>query len=90
MANYPRLPFYSTAKNMSAEQVYVELRQFGDMLTYELDTRDNEVDNRPARRVFNVVTITSVGRPQNGDIVFAASAGKFRGYVSGTGWVDFN
>jgi hypothetical protein len=90
MANYPRLPVYRMTSGMSAEELYREIRQFADLLGYELDTRDNQIDNKPASKVLTVVTVASIGRPANGDIVFAASAGKFRGYVSGTGWVDFN
>ena len=90
MANYPRLPAYRMTTNMTAEEVYRELRQFSDLLGYELDTRDAQVDSKPSTNVYTVVTVASIGRPSNGDIVFAASAGKFRGYVSGTGWVDFN
>jgi len=90
MANYPRLPIYNMTRNMSPEELYREIRQFADLLGYELDTRDNQINNRPATKVLTVVTVASIGRPSNGDIVFAASAGKFRGYVSGTGWVDFN
>lgn len=90
MANYPRLPIYNMTRNMSPEELYREIRQFADLLGYELDTRDNQIDNRPTTKVLTVVTVASIGRPSNGDIVFAASAGKFRGYVSGTGWVDFN
>lgn len=90
MANYPRLPSYRMTNNMTAEEVYRELRQFSDLLGYELDTRDAQVDNKPSTNVYTVVTVASIGRPSSGDIVFSASAGKFRGYVSGTGWVDFN
>lgn len=90
MANYPRLPSYQMTNNMTAEEVYRELRQFSDLLGYELDTRDNQVDSRPTTKVYTVVTVGEIGRPNNGDIAFSSSASKFRGYVSGTGWVDFN
>ena len=90
MANYPRLPIYNMTRGMTPEELYREIRQFADLLSYELDTRDSQIDGRPATKVLTVVTVASIGRPANGDIVFAASAGKFRGYVSGTGWVDFN
>mgnify|MGYP003652832252 FL=1 len=50
----------------------------------------NELNTRPASNILTVVTVASIGRPSNGNVVFSASAGKFRGFVSGTGWVDFN
>lgn len=90
MANYPKLPNYALAKNMDAQTVYTELQRFADSLTYELDTRDAEVNAKPSTKVFTVVTVASIGRPRDGSIAYSASAGKFRGYVSGTGWVDFN
>ena len=40
-----------------------------------------------------VVTITDIGRPRKGDIAYAASAGKFKGYVSTTAtqaWENLN
>ena len=90
MAEYPRLPAYRLTKNFSAEELYREIRQYADALAFELDIRDTQVNNKPATKVLTVVTVASIGRPSNGDVVFAASAGKFRGFVSGTGWVDFN
>lgn len=78
MANYPR---YAGLENIEF---------WANELTRELDTRDRVVDARPATRIYTVVSVSEIGRPASGDIAFAASAGKFRGYVSGTGWVDFN
>jgi len=78
MANYPK---YTGIDRLDF---------WANELTRELDTRDRNVDNRPATRIYTVVSVSEIGRPLSGDIAFAASAGKFRGYVSGTGWVDFN
>lgn len=78
MANYPK---YTGIERIDF---------WANELTRELDTRDRDVDNRPATRIYTVVSVSEIGRPLSGDIAFAASAGKFRGYVSGTGWVDFN
>ena len=57
MANYPRLPAYRMTTNMTAEEVYRELRQFSDLLGYELDTRDAQVDSKPSTNVYTVVVI---------------------------------
>lgn len=90
MANYPKLPSYDMARNMSAQDVYTEIRQYTDLLGFELDTRDAQVDARPATKVYSVVTVTEIGRPQPGDIAFSLGEEKFKGYVSSTGWVDLN
>ncbi len=58
MANYPKLPSYDMARNMSAQDVYTEIRQYTDLLGFELDTRDAQVDARPATKVYSVVTVT--------------------------------
>ena len=78
MANYPK---YNSGANLTF---------WANELTRELDLRDRQVDARPATKIYSVVSVSEIGRPASGDIAFAASAGKFRGYVSGTGWVDFN
>lgn len=90
MANYPQLPLYSTARNLTVEDLYRDLRQVVDLLAYELNTRDAEVDGRPATKVYSVVTVTDIGRPSPGDIAFSLDEEKFKGYVSSTGWVDLN
>lgn len=90
MVNYPKLPNYSMAKNMDAAQVYTELQQYTDTLTFELDVRDEQVNNAPATKVYSVVTVTEIGRPNPGDIAFSLDEEKFKGYVSSTGWVNLN
>jgi hypothetical protein len=90
MPNYPKLPNYSMAKTMDAVQVYTELQQYTDTLTFELDVRDEEINSRPATKVYSVVTVTEIGRPSPGDIAFSLGEEKFKGYVSSTGWVDLN
>ena len=71
---YPNLPDYSELRPEELQRFYRELLVYTDELKFLLETRDNELDTRPS----------------NGNVVFSASAGKFRGFVSGTGWVDFN
>jgi|TARA_R110000824_G_scaffold60572_1_gene161804 hypothetical protein len=87
MARYPEIPSMFFAKKTGSqtytqEEVYSLLRQWGAALISELDLRDIEVEAAPTSNVLAVVTVTEVGRPQAGDIVYAASAGKFRGFVS--------
>ena len=96
MARYPEIPslFFSTkgtTREFTQEEVYRLLQQWGAALTNELDTRDIEVNNTPTSNILSVVTVSEVGRPQAGDILYAASVGKFRGFVSSAasvGWVD--
>ena len=86
MARYPAVPrIYDYLKdNPEAERVFREISQWGGALVNQLDTRDLQVDAKPSTNIYTVVTITEVGRPKKGDIVYAASAGKFKGYVSTT------
>ena len=95
MARYPAVPrAYDAFKNSpEADRVYREISQWGGALVNQLDTRDLQVDAKPSTNIYTVVTITEVGRPKKGDIVYAASAGKFKGYVSTTAtqaWANLN
>ncbi len=90
MANYPQLPLYNTAKQMTVEELYRDLRQVIDTLGYELNIRDNQINSKPSTNVYSVATVTDIGRPSPGDIAFSLDEEKFKGYVSSTGWVDLN
>ena len=95
MARYPAVPrLYNELKDTpKVEKVYRDLEQWGGALVNQLDTRDQQVDAKPSTNIYTVVTITEVGRPKKGDIVYAASAGKFKGYVSTTAtqaWANLN
>ena len=95
MARYPAVPrIYDYLKdNPEAERVFREISQWGGALVNQLDTRDLQVDANPSTNIYSVVTITDIGRPKKGDIAYAASAGKFKGYVSTTAtqaWENLN
>ena len=95
MARYPAVPkAYDAFKNSpEADRVHREISQWGGALVNQLDTRDAKVDNTPSTKLYSVVTITAIGRPRKGDIAYAASAGKFKGYVSTTAtqaWENLN
>lgn len=95
MARYPAVPkVYDYLKdNPQADRVHREISQWGAALVNQLDTRDAQVDNAPSTKIYTVVTITDIGRPRKGDIAYAASAGKFKGYVSTTAtqaWENLN
>jgi len=89
MANYPNLPLYIPSRE-NLERVYDEILSWANQLAQELDLRDNQIDSRPATKVFSVVTVTEIGRPNPGDIAFSLGEEKFKGYVSSTGWVNLN
>jgi hypothetical protein len=92
MARYPELPkFIQTDEQL--EELYRYIETWGAALINELDTRDIEVNAAPSTNIYSVVTITDIGNPKKGDIAYAASAGKFKGYVSTTAtqaWENLN
>ena len=91
MARYPTLPM--RLSNEDLIDMYKQIQRWGSILVNELDSRDLEAQNTPSTNIFRVVTITSIGRPKKGDIAYAASSGKFKGYVSlgsETSWQDLN
>ena len=92
MARYPEIPkFIQTVED--AQELYRYIEQWGAALINELDTRDLEVNAAPSTNIYAVVTITEIGNPRRGDIAYAASAGKFKGYVSTTAtqaWENLN
>jgi|TARA_E500000318_G_scaffold52602_1_gene49050 hypothetical protein len=92
MARYPELPKFINTE-AEAKEFYEYVQQWGAALINELETRDTQVNANPSSNIYAVVTITEIGSPQRGDIAYAASAGKFKGYVSTTAtqaWENLN
>ena len=94
MARYPTFPtrFIDTSDE-ELKELYATLETWSGLLTSELETRDIDVDAAPATNIYTVVTLSEIGRPRKGDIAYAASAGKYKGYVSlgsETSWQDLN
>jgi len=92
MARYPELPKFVNTE-AEAKEFYEYIQQWGAALINELETRDTQVNANPSSNIYAVVTITEIGSPQRGDIAYAASAGKFKGYVSTTAtqaWENLN
>ena len=92
MARYPELPKFINTE-AEAKEFYEYIQQWGAALINELETRDTQVNANPSSNIYAVVTITEIGNPQRGDIAYAASAGKFKGYVSTTAtqaWENLN
>jgi hypothetical protein len=92
MARYPELPRFIQTED-DEKKLYEYIQQWGAALINQLDTRDQEVNATPSSNIYSVVTITEIGNPQKGDIAYAVSAGKFKGYVSTTAtqaWENLN
>jgi len=92
MARDPELPRFVQTED-DAKEFYRYVQQWGAALINQLDTRDQEVNRKPSTNIYAVVTITDIGLPKKGDIAYAASAGKFKGYVSTTAtqaWENLN
>jgi hypothetical protein len=92
MANklYPELPYYANLEMVTSQQLYNDLIRYASEMKFLLEQRDFEVEVQPATRVRTVVSVGTIGRPEEGFIVYAAKVKKYKGYVSGTGWVDFH
>ena len=96
MARYPEIPSmffaYTPGKDTYTQDAVSRLlQQWGAALINELDLRDSEIDSTPTTNILTVVTVSEIGRPLAGDIVYAASVGRFRGFVSSAasvGWTD--
>ncbi len=75
---------------LDSQQLYNDLIRYASEMKFLLEQRDFEVEAQPATRVRTVVSVGTIGRPEEGFIVYATKAKKYKGYVSGTGWVDFH
>jgi|TARA_R110002020_G_scaffold6438_4_gene27450 hypothetical protein len=92
MANYPEIPKFFRFNSKDMKDIYEMIERWGSTLINELRLRDIEVDSTPTTNIYTVVTISSVKRPRKGDIVYAVSSGKYKGYVStaaSTTWKNF-
>ena len=95
MARYPAVPkTYDAFKGSpEADRVHREISQWGAALVNQLDTRDAQVDSTPSTKIYTVVTITDIGRPSKGNVIYSLNEGKYKGYVSlgaTTTWQDLN
>jgi hypothetical protein len=89
MANYPSISRF-LLQNADTNVIQEEIISWANQIAQELDLRDNQVDSTPSTKIYAVVTVTDIGRPSSGDVAFSKGEGKFKGFVSGTGWVNFN
>jgi hypothetical protein len=83
MARYPDFPtIFPDDVKKGVDYIYRRFQRWGSALINELDTRDILVDATPSTNIYAVVTVTSIKRPDKGDIAYSVSSGKFKGYVS--------
>lgn len=87
MANYPSFPRYKVS---SIDDMQTTTLSWANELIRELDLQDTKNKTTPSTNIYAVTTVGTIGRPKNGDVAFSVSSSKFRGYIDGTGWVDFN
>jgi len=90
MSLYPELPLYADVEKVEPRVLYQDLLAYAGQLKFLLEQRDRQQDLGFTSRIFTVISVTDIQRPQDGNVSFSTSSGKFRGYASGTGWVDFN
>jgi len=94
MARYPDFPnIFPDDIKRGVDYVYGRFRQWSAALINELDTRDQIQEGKPTSNIYAVVTVGSIKSPDKGDIAYAVSSGKFKGYVSTAGtqaWEDLN
>jgi|DEB0MinimDraft_3_1074331.scaffolds.fasta_scaffold04544_2 hypothetical protein len=85
-------PNFNVNYNITDEeliQLYNSINTWASEIKFLLESRDIELDARPSTKIYSVVTVTEIGRPQSGYVAYSASSGKFKGYVNNA-WVDFH
>tara|TARA_Y100000592_G_C5248759_1_gene211845 strand:+ start:285 stop:569 length:285 start_codon:yes stop_codon:yes gene_type:complete len=90
---YPELPKFVRFIDSEVDNLYDTMSEWGAKLISDLQTRDIQEETKPSTNILTVVTVTEIGRPQAGNIVYVAPRGKFVGYVSlgsETSWHDLN
>ena len=93
MANYPEIPKFIKFTNQEITEFYRMLERWGSTLINELAARDRQINKTPSTNIYTVVTVSEIKRPRKGDILYAVSSGKYKGYVStatSTTWKNFN
>ena len=63
MASYPKFPI---TKPNSTDELHTDICRWANELTRELDTEDLRKNSAPSTKIYAVVTITDIGRPQQG------------------------
>jgi|TARA_R110000744_G_scaffold30815_10_gene72781 hypothetical protein len=66
------------------------LTSFAAEMRNLLEYKDALEEATGAVRIIRVVSVGDIGQPDSGDVAYATSAEKFRGYTSASGWVDLN
>jgi hypothetical protein len=88
---YPQLPRYIDVRQVDVQRVYSDLESYTNELKFLLEQRDIAEQLRPATRFYPATSVSEIPRPNNGDIAYSTSSGKFWGYVNDFAkWQPFN
>lgn len=87
---YPQLPRYIDVRQVDVQRVYSDLESYTNELKFLLEQRDLAEQLRPATRFYPATSVTQIPQPNEGDIAYSTSSGKFWGYVDSIGWQPFN
>jgi len=87
---YPQLPRYIDVRQVDVQRVYSDLEGYTNELKFLLEQRDLAEQLRPATRFYPATSVTQIPKPNEGDIAYSTSSGKFWGYVDSIGWQPFN
>jgi hypothetical protein len=90
MTRFPELPQYQQIDDEALNSLYRQVQTYTAQLALELDTVIQALHFQGATHISTVVTVADLGTPVEGQVAYSTSSGIFRGYVSTTGWVDFN
>jgi hypothetical protein len=88
--SYPNFSVNYNITDEELRQLYNDINSWASEIKFLLESRDIELEASPSTKIYSVVSVNEIGRPASGDVAYSASTGKFKGYVGGTGWVNFN
>ena len=83
---YPQISPYIDAEKTSPQVLYYELVQYASELKFLLEQRDAQLAASPANKVYAVLDINTIPRPNPGDIAFSTSAQTMYVYRTPAGW----
>jgi hypothetical protein len=87
---YPQLPNYIDVRSVEPQRLYHDFVGYTNELKFLLEQRDFAEQLRPATKFYPQTTVTDIPAPNEGDIAYSTSSGKFWGYVDSVRWEPFN
>jgi len=83
---YPQLSPFRDVEKTNPQVLYNELVQYTSELKFLLEQRDAQLAASPANKVYAVLDINTIPRPNPGDIAFSTSAQTMYVYRTPAGW----